>query len=238
MIQNLIQAISCSFIQDKIYDSGGSCLLWVVTKVAAFTAPLDLPTCAQWPNTRTLEHRILYQNSVCAPLQPKIRDTTTTMIHLFSGYHPIECFKVKAHWVCLVVLSTAMVLKKCQFCSKHHQCESIWSPLVTSSHRPISHSKTCTPLLLISKTAEKGGFLGCARKSHAGQLPAKAAEFYGEPWTYSFPGNMRWLLWVCRKSLTGKAPAHLNSLSFWLLGPRPFEGFWKVTFEGCSNWSF
>lgn len=226
MIQDLIQATACSFIQDKIYDSGGSCLLWAVTKVAAFTAALDLPTCAQWPNTRTLEHKFLYQNFVCAPFQPKIRDTITTMIHLFSGYHPIDCFKVKAHWAtqegpCCTVYSNAP--QKCQLCSKHHQCESIWSPLVTSSYLTIGHSKTCTQLLLISKTAEKWGFLGCAWRSHAGQLPAKAAEFYGESQSYSSPGNMHWLLWVCRKSLTGKPPAHLKSPSFSLLGPRPLK---------------
>lgn len=77
-MQKLIQATSCSFIQDKIHDSGGSCLLWVTTKVAASTAALDLPACAQWPNTRTMKQKILYQNFVCAPLQSNIRDTITT----------------------------------------------------------------------------------------------------------------------------------------------------------------
>lgn len=61
---------------------------WVTTKVAAFTAALDLPTCAQWPNTKTLEHNIWYQNFVCAPLQPKIRDTITTNKETFIQWVP------------------------------------------------------------------------------------------------------------------------------------------------------
>lgn len=138
-------------------------------KMWLFLPALD---CAQWPNTRTVEQKILYQNFVCAPLQSKTRDTITTNKETVT-------LRVPSYWLLTHTEDTLLYCLQ-QYSSK--MSALLWTPPI-QINLVTSHSKTCTQLLLISKTAEKRRFLRlCLEKLHSA-APCKSCLFHGEPQT-------------------------------------------------------